>query len=211
MLTVRTKEEIFQMLNYVLEPQDMKDENLVTHWTDVLFQLHEIRQKFPRPTKSFIEIDGEIFAKKKMIIDNDKLIIDSNHSKKWLETNKEDIRVLGDVTIESCEKNLTVIGNINGNFIDIEGDLKADTICNFGNLTIYCNRLNVDDLRASGNITIHSKEIISSDFYADKATINGNITTTFYSSNSTEVNGVLNTKAINETSNENFKVDLNKP
>lgn len=211
MQTVRTKEEIYQMLNYVLEPEDVNDEHLLAHWTDVLFQLHEIRQKFPRPTKSFTQIDSEIFATRKMIIDNDKVIIDSNHSKKWLENNKEDIKVLGDVTLESCEKNLTVIGNINGNFIDIEGDLKADTICNFGNLTIYCNRLNVADLRASGNITIHSKEIVSSDFYADKANINGNITSTFYSSNSTEINGVLNSKIINGVTNGNFKVDLNKP
>jgi hypothetical protein len=211
MIKVRSKEEIYQMLNYVLEPEDIKDEELMTHWMDVLFQLHKIRQKFPRPTKSLIEVEKEVFATRKMIVDNDKLIIDSNHSIKWSQENKEDIKVLGDVTLESCEKNLTVIGNVNGNFIDIEGDLKADTICNFGNLTIYCNKLHTDDLRASGNITIHSKEIISSDFYADKATINGNITTTFYSSNSSEVNGILNARAVNKSSDENFKVDLNKP
>lgn len=211
MQTIRTKEEIYQMLNYVLEPNDVNDENLLAHWTDVLFQLHEIRQKFPRPTKSFIEIDKEVFAKKKMIIDNDKVIIDSNHSKKWLEENKEDIKVLGDVTLESCEKNLTVIGNINGNFIDIEGDLKTDTICNFGNLTIYCEKLNTDDLRVSGSLTIHSKENTMSDFYSENTIINGDVTTTFLNSNKFESSGIVNAKFVNGESDDNFKVDLNKP
>ncbi|HNV44135.1 MAG TPA: hypothetical protein PKH20_05250, partial [Exilispira sp.] len=85
-----------------------------------------------------------------MRIDNNTINIDSNHSKKWLESNKEDIKVLGDVTIEGCDKNLTVIGNINGNLIKVNGELRADTICNFGNLTIYCEKLHTDDLRASG-------------------------------------------------------------
>lgn len=210
METTRSKSEIQQMLRYVLEPEDMKDENLLAHWTDVLFQIHKIRQRFPRPTASFIEIDNEVFSKKTMRIDNNTINIDSNHSKKWQESNKEDIKVLGDVTIERCDKNLTVIGNINGNIIKVNGELKADTICNFGNLTIYCEKLHTDDLRASGSLTIHTKEIISSDFYGDITTINGNVKTTFFSSKNTKITGDVKATSISGTTDENFKVDLNK-
>lgn len=211
METTRTKKEIHQMLQYVLEPSDMEDDNLLAHWTDVLFQLHSIRQKFPRPTASFIEIDNEIFTKKVMRVDNNCLRIDSNHSKKWLENNKEDIKVLGDVVLENCDANLTVIGNINGNVIKIGGDLKADTICNFGNLTIHCEKLNVDDLRVSGTVTINSKENICSDFYSDNSIVNGDIKTTFYSSNHTKINGNINSVSTNGFTDDNLKVDLNKP
>lgn len=210
METTRSKSEIQQMLRYVLEPEDMKDENLLAHWTDVLFQVHQIRQRFPRPTSSFIEIDNEVFTKRTMRIDDNLLNIDSNHSKKWLESNKEDIKVLGDVTIEGCDKNLTVIGNINGNVIKVNGELKSDTICNFGNLTIYCEKLHTDDLRVSGSITIHTNELISSDFYGDNVTINGNVKTTFFSSNNSKITGDVKATSISGTTDENFKVDLNK-
>jgi hypothetical protein len=199
------------MLKYVLEPEDVEDENLLSHWTDVLFHLHNIRQKFPRPTASFLEIDNEVFNKKVMRVDNNCLRIDSNHAKKWLDSNKEDIKVLGDITLENCEKDLTVIGNINGNTINVKGDLKADTICNFGNLTIYCEKLNTDDLRVSGTITIHSKENICSDFYSDNSVINGNINTTFYSSNNTKINGDIKAVSASGFTDDNLKVDLNKP
>lgn len=211
MNTIRTKEEIYHMLNYILDPEDMKDESLIAHWTDVMFHLHQIRQKFPRPTKGLLEINDNIHATKKMHINTGVLNIDSNHSEKWIETNKPDIKVYGDVTIENCEKDLNVIGNVNGEIINISGDLKSDTICNFGNLTIYCNKLNVDDLRASGHITIHSKENIISDFYSDHADITGNIKTTFLTTNHLNMYGDINATAINYENKEDLKVDLNKP
>lgn len=211
METIRTKEEIYHMLNYVLDPEDIKDESLIAHWTDVLFQLHVIRQKFPRPTKALLEINNEVHATRKMHINSNVLNIDSNHNIKWIENNKPDISVYGDVTIENCEKDLNVIGNVNAEILNITGDLKSDTICNFGNLTIYCNKLNVDDLRASGHITIYSKENIMSDFYSDNANINGDIKTTFLNTNILTTSGNINATSINYEKPEVTQVDLNKP
>lgn len=211
METTRTKEEVYQMLNYILEPEDVNNENLLAHWTDVLFKLHEIRQRFPRPTIALLEMNNEVFAKRIMKVDNSGLNIDSNHSEKWLEKNKADIKVFGDVTLESCEKDLTVIGNINGNVINVKGDLKPDTLCNFGNLTIYCEKLNVDDFRVSGSVTINSKENIFTDFYSDRSVVNGNIKTTFFNSNKIEVNGSVDAVSVTNTSDEDFTVNLNKP
>ena len=211
MNTVRTKEEIYHMLNYVLDPADMADENLVAHWTDVLFQLHSIRRKFPRPTKALLEIDGNVHATRKMYVHSNVLNIDSNHSLKWLGSNRPDVKVYGDVTIENCEKDLHVVGNVNGDIINVDGDLMADTICNFGNLTIHCDKLNADDFRCSGTVIIHAKEIISSDICVDRAEITGNIKTTFLSTNILNNTGDLNATSINYEKPGITNVDLNKP
>lgn len=211
MIKARTKEEIYHMLNYILDPEDMKDESLVAHWADVMFELHKIRQRFPRPTKGLLEINDNVHATKKMHITTNVLSIDSNHNVKWLESNKPDISIYGDVTLENCDKNLTVVGNINSESINIKGDLSTDTICNFGDITINCNNLKVDDLRSSGTIKINCKELISSDFYSDKSNITGEVKTTFLTTNQLTIEGNINATGITYQSNEELKTDLNKP
>lgn len=211
METVRTKEEIHQMIRYVLNSEDMDDEHLVAHWTDVLFELHKIRQKFPRPTSALLEMNNQVHSLKKMSVGHTGLKIDSNHQEKWLENNTPDVKVYGDITIDRCERDLTVVGNINGNDIKVEGDLNTDTLCNVGNLIIYCDKLNIDNFRVSGTVTINAKEILCSDFISDKSVITGNIKTTFFNSNKTEITGNVVASSITGTSDENFKVDLNKP
>lgn len=210
MITNRTKEEIYHMLSYVLNPEDLKDTDLVAHWTDVLFELHTIRQKFPRPTSALLEIKNEVHAFRKMRVDALGLKIDSNHQQKWLDNNSPDIKVYGDVVIESSDKDLTIIGNVNGNIINIKGDLKTDTLCNVGDLYVTCNKLEIDTFRISGNIRIMAKEISCSDFVSDKTSIIGNVKTTFFNSNKTKIEGNVEAIAINGTSDENFNVDLNK-
>lgn len=211
MQTKRTKEEIYQMLRYVLEAEDMEDENLLAHWTDVLFEVHKIRQKFPRPTSALLEMNEKIFQTRKMNIGVGGVKIDSNHNEFWLKDNIPDVKIYGDVTLENSDKNVTVIGNINGEKINIKGDLNADTLCNVGNATINCEKLIVDTFRVSGNITINAKEIEIGDYISDKSTITGNIKATFFNSNKTEIKGEVNSTFINGTSDENFKVDLNNP
>jgi len=209
--TKRTKKEIYQMLSYVLDTEDINDENLLSHWTDVLFELHKIRQKFPRPTAYLLEMNNEVHKTKKMRVEPSGLKIDTNHQEKWLENNSPDIKVYGDVTIESCERDLTVIGNINGNVIKVNGDLNTDTLCNVGNIIIYCDKLNIDNFRVSGMATINAKEILCSDYISDKSIINGNVKSTFFNSNKTEIKGYVESVSISGVSDENFKVDLNKP
>lgn len=207
----RSKEEIYNMLRYVLADKDVEDKNLLAEWTDVLFELHRIRQKFPRPTTKLIEVENEVHQMRDMNISCAGTKISSNHSDFWIKNNKPDMTVFGDVKIENSEKNLTVIGNINGNSINVKGDIITDTLCNVGNLVVHCNTLNVDSFRVSGSITINAKEITASDFRSDKSNINGNVTCTFFSSNETEIKGNVKSTFIEGTNDDNFKVDLNKP
>jgi hypothetical protein len=211
METIRTKEEIMQMLRYVLDDSDMRDGNLLAHWTDVLFELHEIRQKFPRPTVALLDMRGEVHNTRKMRVEPGGLKIDSNHQEKWLEHNTPDIKIYGDMTLESCQRDLTVIGNVNGPEIIVAGNLNTDTLCNVGSLVIHCDKLNIDTFRVSGSVVIHAKEIVCSDYVADKSTINGNVKTTFFNSNNTKIIGDVDTVCKSDASDEDFAVDLNKP
>lgn len=210
-LQKRSKEEIYNMLRYVLTDGDVEDENLLSDWTDVLFELHRIRQKFPRPTTNLIEVDKDIHQMRVMNISSGGVKISSNHSDFWVKNDNPDISVFGDVTIENSEKNLKVIGNVNGNVINSKGDIISDTLCNVGNLVVNCNTLNVDSFRVSGNITINAKDIIISDYRSEKSNINGNVTSSFFSSNETEIKGNVKSTFIEGTNDDNFKVDFNKP
>ena len=181
METKRTKEEIYQMHRYVVEAEDTEDESLLDHWNDALLEMNE-----------------KIFQTRKMNIGVNGVKIDSNKSEFWLKDNMPDVKIYGDVTLENSDKDVTVIGNINGEIINIKGDLNADTLCNVGNATIHCEKLIVDTLRVSGNITINAKEVLASDFISDKSIINGNVKTTFFNSNKTEIKGEVNSTFIED-------------
>jgi hypothetical protein len=205
-----SKKEIYNMLSFVLEEGE-SDTDLLADWTDVLYQIYSIRKKFPRPTSNILTIDDEIFQTKKMKIFNNYIKIDSNHQSHWLKENKPDINVYGDVSIESCEKNLNIIGNVNGEKIYVKGELNVETICNYGNLTIICEKLKVEDLRASGIINIETVDFRADDFSSETSHIKGNIVSTFFSSNKTEIYGDLKSNSISEKVDDDFSIDFNKP
>jgi hypothetical protein len=151
-----TDEQIDQMLVFVL---DTKDKNIIDNYR---FRLKELMADFEagieheKPTISF---GGKTYEGRKLSFVGNRMFIDGKqisdgNANNFLANaeNENMIFVSGNVTIERCDKNLSVFGKIKSDSIIVGNNLNCDDVqANRiqSEKNVYCRTANVKEIRTN--------------------------------------------------------------
>ena len=170
----RNIEDIYSMVRYTLNLEEGEDENLVMEWTMLLKEMQKIASVFPKPTVNGLTINNDPFIKNKLHLSDKGHYYDTNLFDKEIKKVNPDIVVYGNVIIENMQGNLTVIGNVNGTKMNLSGDLKCNSLVNWGELNLDIKgNVNTDDvihLNGKTNIkcgNINCTEIIGNNVFLE--------------------------------------------